>query len=66
MRLVRGQRVDVLVDPPLTADKMVTHWRLSWTERLARNARSPAAVCVNIMVFGLPSAFAAFLGLPIV
>jgi len=39
------------------------HWRLSWKMRLARNARSASAPSIEVTVFGLPSAFAAFLGL---
>ncbi len=36
-----------------------------WAERLARNARTRAAPGVEITLFGLPSPFAAFLGLSI-
>ena len=39
------------------------HWRLSWAERLARNAASAAAPSVSITLFGIPDAFAAVLGL---
>ena len=39
------------------------HWRLSWTERLARNAALAAAPSVSITPFGIPDAFAAALGL---
>jgi len=41
------------------------HWRLDWTERLARNARSAAASSLEVMVFGVPRTFAVSLGLPI-
>jgi hypothetical protein len=40
------------------------HYRLSWAERLARNARAPRAGQVTIKLFGIPETFAAFLGLP--
>jgi len=40
------------------------HYRLCWQERLARNARAPTAGQVTIKLFGVPEAFAAFLGLP--
>ncbi len=50
-RLVRHQCVEIKVDPPTTALVAVkptafsraerAHYRLSWTERLARNARPP-------------------------
>jgi hypothetical protein len=40
------------------------HWRLSWAERLQRNAaRGPT---VRIRLFGIPPVLARFLGLPIV
>jgi Zn-dependent protease with chaperone function len=41
------------------------HWRLSWAERLARNARSKNAPEVSIRLFGIPDAFATALGLRI-
>jgi hypothetical protein len=40
------------------------HYRLSFQERLARNARAPTADQVTIKLFGIPEAFAASLGLP--
>jgi hypothetical protein len=43
--------------------KQRAHWRLSWAERLARNARVPTAGPVTIHLFGVPDAFARFLGL---
>jgi hypothetical protein len=71
--LVRGQRVEVLVapagasSPPAQAPPLSrpqrAHWRLSWAERLARNARSPRAGSVTITLFGIPDAFAHALGL---
>ncbi len=39
------------------------HWRLSWEQRLTRNARPPAAPPVAIIVYGLPMVFAQSLGL---
>ncbi len=39
------------------------HWRLSWQQRLARNARSPSAPPVEITVYGLSPVFAQALGL---
>jgi hypothetical protein len=39
------------------------HWRLSWQQRLARNARLATALPVEIMVYGLPTVFAQALGL---
>ena len=51
--------------PPRTAlsRPQRAHWRLSWTERLQRNAaRGPT---VRIQLFGIPPALARFLGLPV-
>jgi len=49
--------------PPLSRAQRA-HYRLSFQERLARNARAPTAGQVTIKLFGIPEAFAAFLGLP--
>jgi hypothetical protein len=73
LELVRGQRVEVQVEagcapsPPPEAPQLSrparAHWRLSWEERLARNARASAAGPVTIHLFGVPDAFAHVLGL---
>lgn len=73
LQLVRHQRVEMSVSPsppasPITADVILSraqraHTRLSWETRLARNARSPAADPVSITLFGIPHAFARWLGL---
>jgi hypothetical protein len=73
MRLVRHQRIEVSLPPPTaasprTADVILSraqraHSRLSWTERLARNARPPTAGQVTIKLFGIPENFAILLGL---
>jgi hypothetical protein len=39
------------------------HWRLSWEQRLTRNARSSTSAPVEITVYGLPTVFAQALGL---
>jgi hypothetical protein len=73
MYLVRDQQVEVQMAPgrppnpaavpaPLSR-KSRAHWRLSWAERLARNARAPTASPVTIHLFGVPDAFARFLDL---
>jgi hypothetical protein len=41
------------------------HYRLSWAERLARNARPKTAPDVSIKLFGIPDTFATTLGLRI-
>jgi hypothetical protein len=71
--LVRGQQVEVQVAPgrppspaaspaPLSREQRA-HWRLSWAERVARNACPRAAGQVTIHLFGVPDAFARFLDL---
>ncbi len=73
MQLLRHQRVDIQPDPP-SQDKpdlppstfsraQRAHYRLSWHERLARNARDSTACRPTITLFGVPDAFAAFLGM---
>ncbi len=59
--------------PPTTASRGLAdvilsraqraHSRLSWAERLARNARVPTASPVTIRLFGVPEGFAISLGL---
>ncbi len=72
VKLLHHQRIDVhlaeTVPPPQPppvrplsrAER--AHWRLSWAERLACNARRSAAPDVSITLFGIPDAFAASLG----
>ena len=74
MQLVRHQRVEVILpqahqpqqvsSPPILSRAQRAHSRLSWAERLARNARAPTASLVRIKLFGVPEALATFLGLP--
>jgi len=73
MQLVRHQRIEVSLPPPAAAPprkaevilsrSQRAHYRLSWEERLARNARAPTAGQVTIKLFGIPAIFAASLGL---
>ena len=70
---LRHHRVDVQVEPaalspPALQERLLSraqraHYRLSWSERLARNARSPTSGQVTIRLFGIPDQFAASLGL---
>jgi hypothetical protein len=72
MQLVRHQRIEVSMPPPAAAsprkaDVILSraqraHSRLSWTERLARNARVPTASQVTIKLFGVPEGVATSLG----
>jgi len=75
VKLLRHQRVDVefaetappAQSPPtqLISRARRAHWRLSWVERLACNARPKTAPEVSIRLFGIPDAFAASVGLRI-
>jgi hypothetical protein len=72
IRLLRHQRVEVPVEPgtatpvgnpALLSRAQRVRSRLSWEERLARNARAPSAAKPTITLFGVPDAFAVLLGL---
>jgi hypothetical protein len=72
IQLLRCQRVDVTreqalppspVPLPIFSRAHRAHSRLSVAERLARNARAPTASQIKFQLFGVPAAFAAFLGL---
>ena len=73
IQLVRHQCVKVEIEPASTPLLTVTpaplsraqraHSRLSWTARLARNARPHTAGRVIIRLFGIPEGFAISLGL---
>ncbi len=73
IQLLRHQCVEVEVEPPTSASLTVkpvplsraqrAHYRLSWAERLARNARPLTAGQVTIRLFGIPEGFAISLGL---
>lgn len=75
VKLLRHQRVDVELTetapttqpPPVRrlSRAELAHYRLSWEQRLARNARRSAELSVSIKLFGIPDAFAATLGLRI-
>lgn len=46
------------LSPPVWTRSQRAHWRLSWQERLACNARPASAPPVTITLSGLPAAFA--------
>jgi len=66
-------RVEIQVGPPTSASLAIesaslsraerAHARLSWTERLARNARPETSGRVTIRLFGVPEHVATSLGL---
>jgi len=74
VKLLRSQRVDLRMaegspltpspDARLLSRAKRAHWRLSWAARAARNARGSAAPAIGLMLFGVPSGFAASLSLP--
>jgi hypothetical protein len=73
LQFVRHQRIEVSLLPPATtlpgkAEVILSraqraHSRLSWQERLARNARVSTTGQVTIRLFGVPDSFATSLGL---
>lgn len=73
MQVLHRQRAEVAelasAQPPPPASSSVltrsqrARYRLSWNERFTRNARSSMASQLLITLFGVPEAFAAFLGL---
>jgi hypothetical protein len=73
LHLVRHQRVEVQLQPPGTPPLAASppllsratraHYRLGWQERFARNRRTSDAPQVTIKLFGVPQAFALWLGL---
>jgi hypothetical protein len=72
--LLRTQTVTITVTPgvspsedapdplPLTRQQRA-HWRMSWAQRLARNAAKPSRPGVQIHLFGIPTPFATSVGL---
>jgi hypothetical protein len=71
--LTRHQQVEIhTTEPPLLAQRAPAaplsraeraHWRLSWAQRLARNAVPAASASISITLFGVPDAFARSIGL---
>jgi hypothetical protein len=72
--LLRHQRVEVTLPQTTPAEPhnsarilsraQRAHYRLSWGERLARNADTSTTDRLAIKLFGIPESFATFLGLP--
>jgi hypothetical protein len=52
-----------IVSPPTISRAERAHYRLSWEERLARNARRFATERITLTLFGIPERLATFLGL---
>src|SRR6266700_6875058 len=51
-----------VTDEPVITRKHNAHWRLSWNERLARNARLSSAPALQVTIHGLPATFAKAFG----
>ena len=51
------------VSPPAISRAERAHYRLSWEERFARNARAERAERISLTLFGIPERLATFLGL---
>ncbi len=74
IKLVRSQSVTITKEPAPASDPSAdlasslltrserAHWRLSWEQRLSRNARLASLPLVTITLHGLPSAFAQIYG----
>jgi hypothetical protein len=75
LRVVRSQSIEVTIDttsepdqgpppaPPMLTRSQRAHWRLTWTQRLARNARSVTSPSITITLHGFPASFAQTYGL---
>jgi hypothetical protein len=72
LKLIRSQTVRLTSGPPpapVVREPSVVftraqraHWRLSWEQRLARNARPPDAAPLTVTLHGLPATFAQSFG----
>jgi len=72
LRLLRTQTVELTVLASASEEDLSTnrddvqtraqraHYRLSWLQRLARNARPSSASLLSITIYGLPAAFARY------
>jgi hypothetical protein len=78
IRLLRTQTVDLsfgsanleemqeeeeALHVPVQTRAQRAHYRLSWQQRMARNARLSSALPLDVTIHGLPAAFAQFIGL---
>jgi len=78
MKVMRTERVSLRMGVPPTEDhigatdeQVITraqraHWRLSWDERFARNARPLTAPLLEVTIHGLPATFASVFGFGLV
>ena len=78
MKVMRTEKVFLSMGAPppdahtsLTDEQIITraqraHWRLSWDERFARNARPSSAPVLEVTIHGLPATFANVFGFGLV
>lgn len=59
------QTPPALTPPPQTRSQRA-HWRMTWSQRLARNARSATVAPLSITLHGLPASFAQRFGFALV
>ncbi len=63
-RVLDGQQRPLVLSPVTTPSEALlaraqrAHWRLSWEQRLARNARPSEALRLIVTLHGLPATFA--------
>jgi hypothetical protein len=48
----------VATSPPITTRAERAHWRFTWDQRLARNARPTTSPPLTLTIHGLPATFA--------
>jgi len=63
VQMESGSSAGPTISPAPLSRAQRAHYRLSFQERLARNARAPTASRVTIRLFGVPEGFATSLGL---
>lgn len=76
MKRLRTETVHLTIGPPgepgpspsplVLTRAQRAHWRLSWKERFARNARREGAPVISITLHGLPASFAKTVALDLV
>ena len=57
---------EVVPLPDVLTRAQRAHWRLSWEQRLARNARLPTTPSLEVTIHGLPVSFAHVFGFDVV
>ncbi|MFL5586085.1 MAG: hypothetical protein ACJ8DI_00315, partial [Ktedonobacteraceae bacterium] len=63
---LQGEKKQASTPPDMQTRAQRAHWRLSWNERLARNARPATAPLLEVTIHGLPATFANVFGFGLV